>query len=846
MAVAGVKFDDGTGTFASNCFPVRAAFGRTSDEASGAWLIAHHAEQRRRFKAVLCAKPRTYSRLKEERKKSELHGTKLGTYKYNEDTDEDEAEEEAEDDGAILDGFFLMKHCCVEDPADLCSVNIANKELVDVKEEDLALFENVAYVNAGENYLPFEAFRGFPSLRELEIPLNGLRNLKISHTDFTCLEMLDLSYNNLSQDDLLTIGLLSHLKVLHLTGNGFTNLPQDMAMPYLSREKEVRLDRFARLEVLLLDDNKFMDMTVFAALAGLPRLRHLNMAKNQIFFVPQLKSVEGRVVTQDGHGRKRRGGDGRPKSAASGSGRRSRASEGKKRSKSQASKPGTGTEQSGILMSLEEEEAAAVPGEASVQEEKVKVDQDVTSREPAKSEVTAAAAAENPPAVPATPEEIPASDLLNDDFGAADLTARIDDLNLDQDETLTKTAPEQPPPPPKLPPFPELRYLNLADNKICEEDALLAVAAWPMLVELDIQGNPLTLETSGDPPLIRRFLMDRLGIKVNRVKPQAESGFLVKEKVEIRPRRRKVTDVVPKVPKLSLDEKLRLALAPPPAPPKHGSTPPFKERRGRQVKSRSVLPPIPTTPKRELTEAWADKILEEEEEELEEEEDEYDRHRAEDNTSGAFFMTQVEDQKEGTRKARTGRTEATSLAGAGDTSLNEGQPELAEDKKIDDRYKGYELLLDIEELEDEPELPPAKDIQSNIRALKHTLNHMLVYRDPAVELSKVKMAVPEFRRAPVPKGGPHQSYQDRVDNVLENLKTRSTLEEEKLTSVLKDKSRAQRKFPEAEELLGQIQRRYNAVRAHSLKDAKIARNITSEVIDLLPAPTSKQVKTKAT
>ena len=48
-----------------------------------------------------------------------------------------------------------MKHCCVEDPADLCSVNIANKELVDVKEEDLGLFENVAYVNAGENYLPF-------------------------------------------------------------------------------------------------------------------------------------------------------------------------------------------------------------------------------------------------------------------------------------------------------------------------------------------------------------------------------------------------------------------------------------------------------------------------------------------------------------------------------------------------------------------------------------------------------------------------------------------------------------------------------------------------------------------
>ena len=59
-------------------------------------------------------------------------------------------------------------------------------------------------------------------------------------------------------------------------------------------------------------------------------------------------------------------------------------------------------------------------------------------------------------------------------------------------------------------------------------------------------------------------------------------------------------------------------------------------------------------------------------------------------------------------------------------------------------------------------------------------------------------------QAPVPKGEPHQSYQERVDGVLNNLKTRSTLEEEKLTSVLREKSRANRKFPEAEDLLGQV------------------------------------------
>lgn len=48
-----------------------------------------------------------------------------------------------------------MRHCCVEDPSDLCSVNISGKEISDVKEEDLTLFDNVAYVNASENFLPF-------------------------------------------------------------------------------------------------------------------------------------------------------------------------------------------------------------------------------------------------------------------------------------------------------------------------------------------------------------------------------------------------------------------------------------------------------------------------------------------------------------------------------------------------------------------------------------------------------------------------------------------------------------------------------------------------------------------
>nr|KAG5698004.1 hypothetical protein BaRGS_005822 [Batillaria attramentaria] len=172
---------------------------------------------------------------------------------------------EGSEAGAI---FFIMHDDGDEDGADLCSINIAGQELSDVKEDDLEMFDNVAYINAGENYLPL-AFRGFPALRELEMPLNGLRSLQIGNSDFPSLEVLDLSYNNLSHDDVLTIGTLPKLRVLHLTGNNFRTMPQDMAAPYVSSEKKVRRQRFARLEVLLLDDNKLSDINVFAALADL-------------------------------------------------------------------------------------------------------------------------------------------------------------------------------------------------------------------------------------------------------------------------------------------------------------------------------------------------------------------------------------------------------------------------------------------------------------------------------------------------------------------------------------------------------------------------------------------------
>ncbi|XP_054899819.1 X-ray radiation resistance-associated protein 1 [Poeciliopsis prolifica] len=66
--------------------------------------------------------------------------------------------------------------------------------------------------------------------------------------------------------------------------------------------------------------------------------------------------------------------------------------------------------------------------------------------------------------------------------------------------------------------LPELQYLNLANNKIASEEAMVAAALFPNLCELDIRCNPLRTLRRGETPLLTYFLQDKLGIKIKRGK----------------------------------------------------------------------------------------------------------------------------------------------------------------------------------------------------------------------------------------------------------------------------------------------------------------------------------------
>ncbi|XP_008943475.1 PREDICTED: X-ray radiation resistance-associated protein 1-like, partial [Merops nubicus] len=260
MATTGLYKMGGESKYAANGFPARSAW----HARSGPWVLARRAT------------PRSWVE----------KGTPWKTPQQRRKPPESATMEESNQDN-VLDEQFLMKQHRLKNPSDLCSVNISSQYLVSAKEDDFEKFYCVAFINAAENLLRLEPFRKFPGLRTLELSLNRLRDLKITAGDFLHLEDLDLSYNNLSPQDVWTLGDLSKLKVLRLTANGLRSLPLELAGSWDSAHL-----RFPSLEVLSLDDNRLSDPSVFVSLSRLCRLRELDLDRNGISAVPTLHQAE--------------------------------------------------------------------------------------------------------------------------------------------------------------------------------------------------------------------------------------------------------------------------------------------------------------------------------------------------------------------------------------------------------------------------------------------------------------------------------------------------------------------------------------------------------------------------
>ncbi|XP_078259038.1 X-ray radiation resistance-associated protein 1-like [Rhinoraja longicauda] len=267
------RLDDGCRA-AMDCFPVRKIFKR-GYQSAGHWVEALSSPKQNDFQAVLGPKLPTQRTI----------AAPSPTVKPTQGAKPPKEK--------VLDGNYLMCRHCVDDQSDLCVVNISDQGLNAVNKEDFHMFDNVAFINAAENQLSIEPFRFFPALRELDLSLNGIRKMFITFRDFPNLEVLNLSYNSVIKEDVLALGFLPKLKVLHLTGNGLDSLPPDLAAPYSPIDRmDPPLLRFPVLEVLMLDENRFSDPCVFSSLAGLHSLKYLNLDQNCLKGVPYLQQME--------------------------------------------------------------------------------------------------------------------------------------------------------------------------------------------------------------------------------------------------------------------------------------------------------------------------------------------------------------------------------------------------------------------------------------------------------------------------------------------------------------------------------------------------------------------------
>ncbi|XP_063183935.1 X-ray radiation resistance-associated protein 1 [Chroicocephalus ridibundus] len=686
MATTGQYKTGDESNYGTNCFPASNIL-RASKEGSGRWMLARRATPR------AWTEKGTTGKTPQQRRKPPVSVS---------------VEENTEDH--VLDEPFLMKHHHLKNPSDLCSVNISSQNLISAKEDDFEKFDCVAFINAAENLLTLEPFRKFPGLRELELSLNGLRNLKITAGDFLHLEDLDLSYNNLSPQDIWTLGDLSQLKVLRLTANRLQSLPPDLAGSWDSAHL-----RFPSLEVLSLDDNRLSDPSVFVSLSHLCSLRELNLDRNRISSVPYLHQAERRQFFLH--------------PALYGDSFRA-----------EWYKSLSSLWQQSRLPKQEDTE---VPAELEGKKGQLGYVMLQNNRDPGRTGV-----------------------IFN--FGSPGCPVPV--IPREGDPSASKTLPAPSALRDICAPFPELKRLSLAFNKIADETALLPVAFFPCLEELTFHNNPLTTTRSGQPPLLTQLLQHNLGIKLVRQKNVAVERwhFSIPLKAS-----RKVTSHLPKVTKwpLMMEAPAKTFL--------------WKQLPAAVEGARDAEPPSPAQPLHSISSATP--VLEEGE----------GNSRPPPGSAKedipSFFMTQVEDvSRPLLRPVAEGRLEKRS------EQRREGRSQV-----VPEQYKGYEELLggdkDLDFIEPD-------GIQKNVQGLYYTQNPSLAYQDANSRLDSVqKPYLPQKKHGRLPSPPARKTKAEVLEGILMAMRNTSTITEVPLVSVLQKRKSNPRAYREAQRLMEEFQ-----------------------------------------
>ncbi|XP_023501488.1 X-ray radiation resistance-associated protein 1 isoform X6 [Equus caballus] len=400
------------------------------------------------------------------------------------------------------------------------------------------------------------------------------------------------------------------------------------------------------------------------------------------------------------------------------------------------------------------------------------------------------------------------------------------------------------------PPFPELRYLSLAYNKIAKEDAILPVALFPSLCELVFHNNPLVAHTRGLPSLLKSFLQERLGIHLIRRKTvKAKHHILMPQKDSW-----KVKTQVPKVPKQPL-----IVHHLPVTPVKSSSKEMLESVAGltgepSTVKSTTLEPEMPVEGLAGLSLSHrtfvplppicSDSTVHSEETTAHQSDTagrlSPEPHQSDEDTESteSIFLTQV-----------SGLPASTLERGVSETKEKDQRPPPKAPREVKrtrrkrisaslpSKYRGYEELLTAKP---DPAFTEPKGIQKNAQALQHMLKHPLLYRSSKPKLDtlqkhyvpkerRVNLCLPEHANGPlglpqaqrIPIPPPRKTRAQLLDDILIRMREPRNITEAPLGAVLQQRTEQrlvnQKQYLEAKRLLKEFRLRYRRLVRCSLR-----------------------------
>lgn len=185
----------------------------------------------------------------------------------------------------LLDGFALLDAAKVERPEEVVTVRLPGERLTRVEKQDLTYFTNLAALSLPDNQLQLEDFCSLAGLMDLDLMCNRIR--AVGEVYFQQLQTLNLSYNSLMAEDIERLAKgMPRLRALDLAYNELDGLPAD-------------LSGLKSLETLVLAGNRLIPENLFRSVSSLPQLLKLDLSHNHLTGLSDASLLSACLLLED-------------------------------------------------------------------------------------------------------------------------------------------------------------------------------------------------------------------------------------------------------------------------------------------------------------------------------------------------------------------------------------------------------------------------------------------------------------------------------------------------------------------------------------------------------------------